>query len=143
MEVKNFRSRPEVSQAPPILPYLDQPELLADIFEEKIKDTLKGIAAVESYYLRNWFYRFYRPLIRRLPSSQIDRIFWTHANQLVNKPNRLFLVLWLEVDVDQKDFLLKIETLLKERLKTLADHVYLSSTQHMTFEEGLTIILKS
>lgn len=138
MEVKNFSSRPEIDQEPPITPYLDQPELLVNIFEEKVRDTLKAISAIAAYYQRNWSYRLSLPLIKKLPSSSIDRIFWTHANELLTQPTNLFLVLWLETDPEQLGLLSEIEPLLKERLSPLTGQVFVSSSQRPVFNIGLT-----
>lgn len=143
MEVKNFCSRPEATDKLPITPFLDQPELLVDIFEEKVKDTLKAIATIKAYYDRSWLYRLSYPVIARMPVSKIDRIFWTHAHALLLQPAQLWFVLWLEVDPPQTGLLTQLEPILKERLSPLADHVYLSSSQFLTFKRGLTVSLIS
>ena len=141
MEVKNFRRRPGITSNP-LEPYLDEPERLIETFEEKVEDTLKAIHAIVTYYQRSWLYRMISPIIRRLPVSVKDRIFWTHAYESSIDPDTLSLVLWLELDEDQSEFWRQFEPLFREKLSRLSNHVYLSNVNHPTFNNGLTTEIK-
>lgn len=142
LEIKNYRRRPGIT-ANPIEPYLNQPELLVETFADKVLDTLKAIETIVAYYQRSWFYRLVYPVLTRLPTSPAERVFWTHAYDIFTRRKRLLLVFWMELDPDQKAFFDLLQPLLEEKLKEFSDRIYLSGTHRLTFEQGLTVHLKT
>ena len=84
IEVKNYRD-----QEPP------RSQDLAEIFNQKLMDSLEVMNIVQKYYERNWSYRVSKPIIKKYPTYFGEKGFWTEALDLVEQ-HKSHAILWLD-----------------------------------------------
>ena len=100
IEVKNYKSNGERVREAKIKASLEQPEKIKEAVEQKFEDTLAGIRAIHTYYKRKnrkrwkWLSRWQKP-------DQEER-FWLQVCELAIDPNRVKLILWLELDTSYR-----------------------------------------
>lgn len=104
IEVKNYRDQKPPSSIE-----------LSDVFQQKLKDSLKVIEIIHKYYHRNWAYRMVYPIIKRYPSLFGERGFWTEAIDLIHQ-NKFHSILWLDAPMAPPNFIVQTDTLIKAQL---------------------------
>lgn len=108
IEVKNYMERFAKEGEHPMDPLIGTPEIYASKFFRKFEDTFRLLDIIEQYYQRKWWYRkVFRVFKKYFSDSSIikkETGFWSKAIELLNQPERVRLVLWLELapDYDSK-----------------------------------------
>ncbi len=131
MEVKNYKLHSGNQRTREIEQSLAAPQLIIDSVEQKFEDTLSGLRAIHTYYLRKekrfwvWLGTLLQAYIRR--KKQVgEGAFWKKAGSLANENLQLQLVLWLEVEQPYREVAQQIEKGLHDRedLKAYSILVY-------------------
>ncbi len=84
IEVKNYRK--EVPSA----------EKVAEVFCEKIWDSVRIVDVIQQYYKRHFFFRVVRSWIRRWPHRFGEWGYWTELSELLENPMNCHFILWVE-----------------------------------------------
>lgn len=105
IEIKNYRPRIEKEAYDPILSLQERPDYYVDRFSQKFKDTFRLLSIIDQYYHRKWWYRhLFLPFKSYFSSKKIlstEVGFWTQANALLQNPEQVKLVLWIEISEEQ------------------------------------------
>lgn len=114
-EVKNFRRR-HPWQEDPIDRVLADPQRLCQAVAKKMEDTEIGINAIGQYYNRRPLFRWSEPWLRRRVPPTYEWAFWARTYALLEVPDSLRAVLWLEADRPVRALRQTLEQQLCERL---------------------------
>ncbi len=115
-EVKNFRRRQHWQTAEPIEPVLAAPQNLSQAVAKKVEDTEVGIDAIGQYYHRRPLFRWTEPWLRRRVPPTYEWAFWARAYALLDTPEQLRAVLWLETDQTSLELRQTLERQLENHL---------------------------
>ena len=105
IEVKNYQERRPNDEQHPFDLVLADPDFYAEVFLQKLTDSLALIRIIKKYYLRKYFFKLWSQFnfwgLKNLSSNsffqKFDFIFWTRAAQILRKhPEQVQLILWLE-----------------------------------------------
>ncbi len=100
-EVKNYQRRKQWQQENPFHTIRDNPAGLSAAFAKKVEDSLLAIDAIGQYYHRSWLFRLFKQYLLRQPPARMEPAFWAQAYQLLDFPERIHAVLWLETEQAQ------------------------------------------
>lgn len=138
-EVKNFRRRQLWQRENPLDAVMFEPAAFAEEIAFKVEDTLLGIDAIWQYYNRKWLFRRLLPAFRLLPVTDNDWRFWARAYSLMQKPEQVRVVLWMETEQPRTALLREIETALRARLRNSAASARLAIRSDYSFVKGLEV----
>ncbi|MCO6491390.1 MAG: hypothetical protein J5I98_23435 [Phaeodactylibacter sp.] len=138
-EIKNFRRRREWQAENPLEAILARPEEFVETVACKVEDTLLAVDAIWQYYNRKWLFRRLLPAFRLLPVTGNDWRFWARAYRLMQNPEQVCVILWIETERPRPDLVNEIETKLRKRLKGRAASVRLAFRPDHAFIEGLQV----
>ncbi|MCB9040022.1 MAG: hypothetical protein H6557_25655 [Lewinellaceae bacterium] len=116
-EVKNFRRRHDWQEENPMDAILAQPAAFAESMAYKVEDTLLAIDAIWQYYRRKWLFRRLLPAFRLLPPTENDWRFWARAYSLMQNPEQVQVVLWMETEQARPALLEEITQSLNTQLR--------------------------
>ena len=103
VEVKNFAPDTWSGQSPNMQAVLERPEQYAEEMARKFSDSFQLIGVIKAYYEKKWWLRSAAGFLQNwLPGwllARLDYSTWTLAHHILsNYPERVQLVLWLEVE---------------------------------------------
>ncbi|MCB9275748.1 MAG: hypothetical protein H6564_17000 [Lewinellaceae bacterium] len=126
-EAKNYRRRQPWQKENPLDAILASPGDFAVEMAQKVQDTLRGIKVIGLYYHRKWLYRALQPLFLRLAPGGRDWRFWAHIYRLVQAPENIVFILWLETEQPQRQLTDGVETALRHHLRRRLGQLYVAS----------------
>ncbi len=101
IEVKNYMERFVKKGEHPMNPLTENPEIYAEKYFRKFEDTFRLLDIIEQYYQRQWWYRKVFKTFRTYFSEKYllnkETGFWSKAIELLDQPEKVKLVLWLEL----------------------------------------------
>lgn len=99
IEVKNYRKRSYSPVDPDWSALQDDSPALGAQLHSKVEDSLKLIRIVNKYLSTRWWFKvaYYIRRVFKKESIQKDWHFWTKVGELVQEPENVNPVLWLEV----------------------------------------------
>lgn len=136
-EIKNFRRRRHRQAENPLDAILSNPSGFVENIAFKVEDTLLAIDAIWQYYNRKWLFRRLLPAFRLLPVTENDWRFWARAYGLMQNPEQVKVVLWMETEQPRAALVRELEVLLHARLKERAASVRLVVRSDHAFLEGV------
>ncbi|MCB0547395.1 MAG: hypothetical protein KDD19_07370 [Phaeodactylibacter sp.] len=138
-EIKNFRRRHDWQEENPLEAILARPADFVETIAYKVEDTLLAIDAIWQYYNRKWLFRRLLPALHLLPVTENDWRFWARAYAIMQTPEQVKVVLWMETEQARPALMKEVETLLAERLKERAASVRLALLSDYGFMDGLEV----
>ena len=138
-EVKNFRRRHDWQTDNPLNAVLAQPAAFAESMAYKVEDTLLAIDAIWQYYHRKWLFRRLLPAFRLLPPTEGDWRFWARAHDLIQNPEQVKVVLWMETEQARPALLAEISQALNVRLQGRAASVRIALRSDYSFLKQLEV----
>lgn len=100
IEIKNYVERYYKDGQHPMDALMDNQEAYAFGFQRKFTDTIKLLEVIGQYYKRKWWFwifqksRYWFSLEKVI---QTEAGFWTRAFELLQKKDKVELILWLEL----------------------------------------------
>lgn len=148
IEVKNYTDPYSDRQLAQVPGFITEQDRYLRRMARKLTDTLRSIRIFEQYLNRQWSYRLVRPYLARLPRLFPDWHRWTRAAGLLDQPERIHYVLWLETpetlggysldELSQRKLLL--EQQLRNTLRDTDTQVYVAWEQYRpTFLEEVQV----
>jgi len=115
IEVKNYKDRYILDKFDPTEGLINDPVAYAKKYAQKFNDTFQLIGIIRKYYKRKWWFRNTRKLLLRIIPKrvllQFDWGFWNIVIQLIDeKKEKVFIILWLELNGDISSSKIKITT---------------------------------
>ena len=138
-EVKNFRRRHDWQADNPLNTVLAQPAAFTESMAYKVEDTLLAIDAIWQYYHRKWLFRRLLPAFRLLPPTEGDWRFWARAHDLMQNPEQVKVVLWMETEQARPALLAEISQALNVRLQGRAASVRIALRSDYSFLKQLEV----
>ena len=138
-EIKNFRRRHDWQADNPLNTVLAQPAAFTESMAYKVEDTLLAIDAIWQYYHRKWLFRRLLPAFRLLPPTNGDWRFWARAHDLMQNPEQVKVVLWMETEQARPALLAEISQALNVRLQGRAASVRIALRSDYSFLKQLEV----
>lgn len=138
-EVKNFRRRQNWQAENPLEAILAGPAAFAEEIAYKVEDTLLAIDAIWQYYNRKWLFRRLLPAFRRLPVTENDWRFWARAYALMQHPEQVNVVLWMETERARPALLEEVTGALQSHLQDRAGSVRIALRGRHDFLRGFEL----
>ena len=138
-EIKNFRRRHDWQADNPLNTVLAQPAAFTESMAYKVEDTLLAIDAIWQYYHRKWLFRRLLPAFRLLPPTEGDWRFWARAHDLIQNPEQVKVVLWMETEQARPALLAEITRALEAQLRSRAASVRIALRSDYAFLRQLEV----
>ncbi len=138
-EVKNFRRRQSWQAENPLEAILAEPSAFAEEIAYKVEDTLLAIDAIWQYYNRKWLFRRLLPAFRRLPVTENDWRFWARAYALMQHPEQVKVVLWMETEQARPALLAEVTGALQSHLQSRVGSVRIALRGSHDFLRGFEL----
>ena len=138
-EVKNFRRRHDWQADNPLNTVLAQPAAFTESMAYKVEDTLLAIDAIWQYYHRKWLFRRLLPAFRLLPPTEGDWRFWARAHDLIQNPEQVKVVLWMETEQARPALLADLTQALEAQLRSRAASVRIALRSDYAFLRQLEV----
>ena len=138
-EIKNFRRRHDWQADNPLNTVLAQPAAFTESMAYKVEDTLLAIDAIWQYYHRKWLFRRLLPAFRLLPPTEGDWRFWARAHDLIQNPEQVKVVLWMETEQARPALLADLTQALEAQLRSRAASVRIALRSDYAFLRQLEV----
>ena len=140
IEVKNYRRRKGMPDEDALQAIRQEPEAFISKMVEKVEDSLKLIRAVNDYYRRRFWYKWFSRQPEFLQRLFLNRYFWHRTYELGQDPNSCRFVLWLDSDQPAPVLSKEIEKALMGRMQKEVCRVEIISRRNNPYRESLSIV---
>ena len=149
IEVKNFRAKHPTREEP--FKVLTETKTFINHIGDKLEDTFRAVTAINAYFKKKWWYRFFLKWESYLSSQRFlgkDWLFWHQVYQLAQQKDKIEFVLWLEIEErisekGKKDLSNHIDNMLEKQLSEFTNEVIVASVDHPTYQPSLSVTLKN
>ena len=100
IEVKNYQTNGASIREPKVKASLEHPEKILEAVEQKFEDTLAGIQAIHTYYKKKKQKRWKWLVPWQKPDQ--EELFWLEVCELAANPKKVKLILWLELEEENR-----------------------------------------
>lgn len=149
IEVKNYRAKHPTRQEP--FKVLTETKSFINHIGDKLEDTFKAVTAINAYFKKKWWYRFFlavEPYLSHQWFLLKDWLFWHQVYELAQQKDKIKFVLWLEIEerISEKgkvDLSQHIDNMLEEQLVEFTNQVVVANVKHPIYNSSLNVTFKN